>query len=99
MHRECNKGSIEGTPLKSAKIELWHAAAGWHAWRPAQLHLTVSAPGHELLTAQLCFPGDPHNDDIASAVKPELVLDPKPIEGASRSRTTSCSTPRPDQPR
>ena len=31
---------------------------------------------HELLTAQLYFPGDPHNeDDIASAVKPELVLD------------------------
>ena len=54
------------------------AAAGWHAWRPAHLHLKVSAPGHELLTAQLYFPGDPHNeDDIASAVKPELVLDPQ----------------------
>jgi catechol 1,2-dioxygenase len=38
----------------------------------------VSAPGHELLTAQLYFPGDEHNDDdIASAVKPELMLDPK----------------------
>ncbi len=57
------------------------AAAGWHAWRPAHLHLKVSAPGHELLTAQLYFPGDPHNDDdIASAVKPELMLDPKPTE-------------------
>ncbi|HWJ68056.1 MAG TPA: catechol 1,2-dioxygenase [Nocardioides sp.] len=55
------------------------AAAGWHAWRPAHLHVKVSAPGHELLTAQLYFPGDEHNDDdIASAVKPELVLDPKP---------------------
>ena len=55
------------------------AAAGWHAWRPAHLHVKVSAPGHELLTAQLYFPGDPHNeDDIASAVKPELMLDPKP---------------------
>lgn len=52
------------------------AAAGWHAWRPAHLHLKVSAPGHELLTAQLYFPGDAHNDDdIASAVKPELLLD------------------------
>jgi catechol 1,2-dioxygenase len=31
-----------------------------------------------LLTAQLYFPGDPHNgDDIASAVKPELMLDPQ----------------------
>ncbi|EHR60580.1 catechol 1,2-dioxygenase [Saccharomonospora cyanea] len=55
------------------------AAAGWHAWRPAHLHVKVSAPGHELLTAQLYFPGDEHNDDdIASAVKPELILDPKP---------------------
>ncbi|MEV7548276.1 catechol 1,2-dioxygenase [Amycolatopsis sp. NPDC089917] len=54
------------------------AAAGWHAWRPAHLHVKVSAPGHELLTAQLYFPGDEHNDDdIASAVKPELVLDPR----------------------
>lgn len=55
------------------------AAAGWHAWRPAHIHVKVSAPGHELLTAQLYFPGDEHNDDdIASAVKPELILDPKP---------------------
>nr|AAK14065.1 catechol 1,2-dioxygenase [Streptomyces griseus]AAN76673.1 catechol 1,2-dioxygenase [Streptomyces griseus] len=127
--------SVDGTPLKDAKVELWHAdadslytqfapgipewnlhstfsveedgsfeihtvrpepyqiptdgacgkliaAAGWHAWRPAHLHVKVSAPGHELLTAQLYFPGDEHNDDdIASAVKPELVLDPKPSDG------------------
>ncbi|GAA4671821.1 catechol 1,2-dioxygenase [Gordonia humi] len=54
------------------------AAAGWHAWRPAHLHFKVSAPGHELITTQLYFPGDPHNeDDIASAVKPELMLDPR----------------------
>lgn len=53
------------------------AAAGWHAWRPAHLHVKVSAPGHELLTAQLYFPGDEHNDDdIAAAVKPELILAP-----------------------
>ncbi|MEV6412566.1 catechol 1,2-dioxygenase [Kribbella sp. NPDC051718] len=54
-------------------------AADWHAWRPAHLHLKVSADGHQLVTTQLYFPGDPHNeDDIASAVKPELMLDPKP---------------------
>jgi catechol 1,2-dioxygenase len=54
------------------------AAAGWHAWRPAHLHLKVSAPGHQLLTAQLYFQGDQHpSDDIASAVKPELVLSPQ----------------------
>jgi catechol 1,2-dioxygenase len=58
------------------------SAAGWHAWRPAHLHVKVSAPGHELLTAQLYFPGDEHNDDdIASAVKPELMLAPKPAPG------------------
>lgn len=54
-------------------------AAAWHAWRPAHLHLKVSAPEHMLITTQLYFPGDPHNeDDIAAAVKPELMLDPKP---------------------
>ncbi|HEY7261308.1 MAG TPA: catechol 1,2-dioxygenase [Trebonia sp.] len=52
-------------------------AAGWHAWRPAHVHVKVSAPGHEPLTAQLYFPGDEHNDDdVASAVKPELMLAP-----------------------
>ncbi|GLX02635.1 catechol 1,2-dioxygenase [Microtetraspora sp. NBRC 16547] len=55
------------------------AAAGWHAWRPAHLHLKVSAPGHQLITTQLYFRGDEHvSDDIASAVKPELILDPRP---------------------
>ncbi|AUI51574.1 catechol 1,2-dioxygenase [Arthrobacter crystallopoietes] len=55
------------------------AAAGWHAWRPAHLHLKISAPGHQLITSQLYFKGDEHvGDDIASAVKPELILDPTP---------------------
>lgn len=54
------------------------AAAGWHAWRPAHLHLFVSAPGHEKLTTQLYFAGGQWLDsDVAEAVKPELVLDPK----------------------
>lgn len=62
------------------------AAAGWHAWRPAHLHVKVSAPGHELLTAQLYFPGDEHNDDdIAQAVKPELMLNPVPQADGSVS--------------
>ncbi|WP_153504181.1 catechol 1,2-dioxygenase [Cumulibacter manganitolerans] len=52
------------------------AAAGWHAWRPAHIHMKASAPGYRLITAQLYFPGDEHNaDDVASAVKPELMLD------------------------
>jgi catechol 1,2-dioxygenase len=65
------------------------AAAGWHAWRPAHIHVKVSAPGHELLTAQLYFPGDEHNDDdIASAVKPELILDPQPAGDGTSARVT-----------
>lgn len=52
--------------------------AGWHAWRPAHLHLKVSAEDHQLITTQLYFIADEHlSDDIASAVKPELVLDPQ----------------------
>jgi catechol 1,2-dioxygenase len=53
------------------------AAAGWHAWRPAHLHLKVSAPGKRLVTTQLYFDGGDYVDnDIAQAVKPELVLRP-----------------------
>src|SRR5215217_4643123 len=33
------------------------AAAGWHAWRPAHLHVKVSAPGKQRLTTQLYFDG------------------------------------------
>ncbi len=55
------------------------SAAGWHAWRPAHLHIKVSGPGHQLITTQLYFTADEHlSDDIASAVKPELILDPEP---------------------
>lgn len=65
------------------------AAAGWHAWRPAHIHLKVSAPGHQLITSQLYFPGDAHNDDdIASAVKPELMLDVREREDG-RGRVTT----------
>jgi catechol 1,2-dioxygenase len=54
-------------------------AAGWHAWRPAHLHLRVTAPGHSTLTSQLYFTGGQYNDsDVASAVKPELILTPTP---------------------
>jgi catechol 1,2-dioxygenase len=61
------------------------SAAGWHAWRPAHVHLKVSADGYQLVTTQLYFPGDPHNeDDIASAVKPELMLDPQQVDGGEQ---------------
>ena len=58
------------------------SAAGWHPWRPAHLHLKVAASGHQQITTQLYFPGDAHNDDdVADAVKPELILDPHDVDG------------------
>ncbi|GAB3993294.1 catechol 1,2-dioxygenase [Nocardioides marmoraquaticus] len=60
-------------------------AAGWHSWRPAHLHLKVSAEGHQEVTTQLYFPGDAHNeDDVASAVKPELMMDPQAVDGGEQ---------------
>jgi catechol 1,2-dioxygenase len=57
------------------------AAAGWHPWRPAHLHLKVSAPGYLPITTQLYFRGGEYlTDDVASAVKPELIIDPAPAE-------------------
>ncbi len=64
-------------------------AAGWHAWRPAHLHLKVSAPEYQLVTAQLYFEGDEHlEDDIATAVKPELILNPQPKTGGTGNEVT-----------
>ena len=64
-------------------------AAGWHAWRPAHLHLKVSADGHQLITTQLYFKGGDYiESDIASAVKPELVIDPQPAAGGSGREVT-----------
>lgn len=49
---------------------------GRHSWRPAHLHFTVSAPGHQTLTTQLYFKGDRYLDsDCCSAVKPELIVE------------------------
>ena len=65
------------------------AAAGWHAWRPAHLHLKVSAPGKQLVTTQLYFAGGQHvEDDVAQAVKPELVLHPTPAPSGQGEEVT-----------
>jgi catechol 1,2-dioxygenase len=65
------------------------SAAGWHAWRPAHLHLKVSAPGYQLVTTQLYFEGGDYNDsDIASAVKPELMVAPKPNDEGTDNQVT-----------
>ena len=65
------------------------AAAGWHPWRPAHLHLKVSAPGRQLVTTQLYFAGGQHvEDDVAQAVKPELVLHPTPAASGTGEEVT-----------
>ncbi len=55
------------------------AACGWHPWRPAHIHLLVSAEGHETLTTQLYLAGSDYlEEDVASAVKDSLVVHPEP---------------------
>jgi catechol 1,2-dioxygenase len=57
------------------------AAADWSPWRPAHIHLIVSAEGHEPLVTQLFISSSDHLDnDVASAVKPELIVNPQPSE-------------------
>lgn len=51
---------------------------GGHPWRPAHLHLRVKSPGYREITTQLYFQGGEWVDnDVATAVKPELILEPK----------------------
>lgn len=58
------------------------AAADWSPWRPAHIHLIVSAEGHDPLTTQIFFDQSEHLDnDVASAVKDELVVRPEPVDG------------------
>lgn len=60
------------------------AAAGWNAWRPAHVHVKVTADGHEPLTTQLTFADSEHlDDDPARAVKDELLVRPVRENGAS----------------
>ena len=64
-------------------------AAGWHPWRPAHLHLKVSAPGRQLITSQLYFSGGDYvADDVAQAVKPDLVLHPTPVVSGRGEQVT-----------
>jgi catechol 1,2-dioxygenase len=58
------------------------AAAGWSPWRPAHIHLIVSAEGHEPLVTQLFPDSSEHLDnDVASATKQELIVHPEPAAG------------------
>ena len=54
------------------------AAADWSPWRPAHIHLIVSAEGYEPLVTQLFIDTSDYLDsDVASAVKPELIVHPE----------------------
>ena len=50
------------------------AASGRHPWRPAHLHMIVSAPGYEALTTHIFDADSPYLDsDAVFAVKPSLL--------------------------
>ena len=50
-------------------------ALGRHSWRPAHLHVKLSADGYQTLTTQLYFQdGEFLDSDVARAVKDDLIL-------------------------
>jgi protocatechuate 3,4-dioxygenase beta subunit len=54
---------------------------GRHDNRPAHIHVKASAEGHGALTTMLFMAGDPWlEDDVVGAVKPELIVTPRPTE-------------------
>jgi catechol 1,2-dioxygenase len=54
------------------------AAAEWHPWRPAHVHLIVTADGFEPLVTQLFIDSSDYlDDDVAKAVKDELIVHPE----------------------
>ena len=72
------------------------AAAGWSPWRPAHIHLIVSADGYEPLVTQLFIDTSDYLDsDVASAVKPELIVHPEPKgDGELRAQLRLRAGPR-----
>jgi len=49
-------------------------------YRPAHIHVKLSAPGHEALTTQLYFPDDPYNDGDPF-IHRSLIMDMSRIRG------------------
>ncbi len=66
-HDESEAYRLRGQILTDAagRYELDTVRPGGYGGRPAHIHLTVSAPGHEPLTTQLYFKGDPVLDHDA----------------------------------
>jgi catechol 1,2-dioxygenase len=62
-------------------------------YRPAHVHVKVTAPGHQPLTTQLYFPGDPFNADDPF-IRPSLVMDLVTDRGAQTGRYEFVLSPR-----
>jgi catechol 1,2-dioxygenase len=64
-------------------------ALGRHSWRPAHIHVKLTAHGYQPLTTQLYFQGDEFLDsDVASAVKDDLILALSPAGSNGGSHLT-----------
>ena len=62
---------------------------GRHPWRPAHIHVKISADGYQPLTTQLYFQGDELlNSDVASVVKDDLIVPLQPAGSDEGSRRT-----------
>ena len=63
-------------PREGPVGDLLENILGRHSWRPAHLHFKIDADGHQPLTTQLYFAGDPYLDsDCVTGVKDSLVID------------------------
>ncbi|MBZ8178275.1 catechol 1,2-dioxygenase [Corynebacterium sp. 3HC-13] len=90
------EGRYDVKTLRPAPYQIPHdGPTGWfiesyggHPWRPAHLHLMVKHPGYREITTQLYFKGGDYTDnDVATAVKPELILDLQQESDGSSSVT------------
>jgi protocatechuate 3,4-dioxygenase beta subunit len=63
-----------------------------YQYRPAHLHVKVSAPGHRPLTTQLYFQGDPYNT-TDPWIRPSLVLNPERDGRSLRAQRTLYLSP------
>jgi catechol 1,2-dioxygenase len=85
-----DKGELEFRSIKPVPYQvpsdgpvgdLLNHKLGRHSWRPAHLHVLITADGYVPLTTQLYFDGDPYLDsDSCTGVKNELVVSPMPIQ-------------------
>jgi catechol 1,2-dioxygenase len=63
-------------------------------YRPAHIHVKVTAPGHLPLTTQLYFPGDPYNDGDPF-IDRSLIVDLARVRGDAAARFDFVLTPAP----